>query len=93
VLRITLTRKAEHTRLLEGVHAYPIAELDGLRDRHAIIVVFREENCVFEHRAASANDMGQTVVCLEAGEQVAHAEHKVSYSLICYSLFTNFIGY
>jgi len=44
VLRIKLTRQAEHTRHLEEGCARAMAELSALREHLAAIEVFREEN-------------------------------------------------
>jgi mitotic spindle assembly checkpoint protein MAD1 len=76
VLRAELTRQAEHTRQLETTHARAKAELSTLRERHTAIEVLREENRALERRAASADELRETVVRLEAEVEAARAERE-----------------
>ena len=76
VLRAELTRQAEHTRQLEAAHARAKAELSALRERHTAIEVLREENRALERRAASVDELRETVVRLEAEVEAARAERE-----------------
>jgi mitotic spindle assembly checkpoint protein MAD1 len=76
VLRAELTRQAEHTRQLEAAHTRATAELTTLRERHTAIEVLREQNRALERRAASADELRETVVRLEAEVQAARAERE-----------------
>ena len=76
VLRAELTRQAEHTRHLEAAHTRATAELNTLRERHTAIEVLREQNRALERRAASADELRETVVRLEAEVQAARAERE-----------------
>jgi mitotic spindle assembly checkpoint protein MAD1 len=79
VLRAELTRQAEHTRQLEATHARAKAELIALRERHTAIEVLREENRALERRAASLDELRETVVRLEAEVEAARAEREAWY--------------
>jgi len=76
VLRSELTRQAEHSRQLEAAHSRATAELSTLRERHTVIEVLREENRALERRAASADELRETVVRLEAEVEAARAERE-----------------
>ena len=92
MLRAELTRQAEHTRQLEAAHSRATAELSVLRERHTVIEVLREENRALERRAASADELRETVVRLEAEVEAARAEREAwcasSPVLFFFSLFT-----
>jgi hypothetical protein len=75
-LRAELTRQAEHTRHLEVAHARATAELSALRERHMAIEVLREENRALERRTASADELRETVVRLEAEAEAVRAERE-----------------
>jgi mitotic spindle assembly checkpoint protein MAD1 len=53
-----------------------MAELSTLRERHTAIEVLREQNRALERRAASADELRETVVRLEAEVQAARAERE-----------------
>ncbi len=92
MLRAEFTRQAEHTRHLEAAHARATAELSALRERHTAIEVLREENRAFERRAASADELRETVVRLEAEVEAARAEREAwCVSPSCFSLFPSFL--
>jgi hypothetical protein len=53
------------------------AELSVLRERHTAIEVLREENHALERRTASADELCETVVRLEAEVEAARADHEM----------------
>ena len=92
VLRAELTRQAEHTRHLEAAHARATAELSALCERHTVIEVLCEENRALERRAASADELRETVVRLEAEVEAALAEREAwCVSPSCFPLFLSFL--
>ena len=92
MLRTELTRQAEHTRNLEAAHARATAELSALRERHTVIEVLREETCALERRAASADELRETIVRLEAEVEAARAEREAwCVSPSYFSLFISFL--
>ena len=91
MLRTELTHQAEHTRHLKAAHARATAKLSALRERHMAIEVLREENCALERHAASADELRETVVRLEADVDAARAEHEAwCVSPSCFSLCLSF---
>ena len=76
VLRAELTRQAEHSRQLEAAHTRAMAELGTLRERHTSVEVLREQNRALKQRAASADELREMVVRLEAEVRAAHAERE-----------------
>jgi mitotic spindle assembly checkpoint protein MAD1 len=92
VLCAELTRQAEHTRHLEAAHARAMAELSALHERRTAIKVLREENCALGRRAASADELRETVVRLEAELEAARAEREAwCVSPSCFPLFLSFL--
>jgi mitotic spindle assembly checkpoint protein MAD1 len=84
----------EHTHQLEAAHARATPELSTLRERHTGLEVLREENRALERRAASADELSETVVLLEGGVEAVCAEREawyISYQF-CYILVANFYG-
>jgi mitotic spindle assembly checkpoint protein MAD1 len=61
VLRIELTRQAEHSRHLETSHARAMAKLNTLRERHTAMEVLREENRALERRTAAMDELCESV--------------------------------
>ena len=90
MLRAELTRQAEHTRQLEAAHSRATAELTTLRERHTAIEVLREENRALERRAASADELRETVVRLEAEVEAARAERKAWCAVLFFSMILPF---
>jgi hypothetical protein len=74
------------------VHARATAELSALRERLMAIEVLREENCALERRAASVDELRETLVRLEAEVEAARAERKAwCVSPSCFSLFLSLL--
>jgi hypothetical protein len=65
VLRVELTRQAEHMRHLKAGHAHATAELNILHKCFEGIEVLREEIHALECGAASADELREPVVRLE----------------------------
>jgi len=74
VLRAELTRHGEHTHHIKAGHAWATAELSILRERFEAIEVLRERNRALERRAASADELGETVVRLEGKVEAGRTE-------------------
>jgi mitotic spindle assembly checkpoint protein MAD1 len=77
VLRAELTRHGEHTHHIKAGHAWATAELSILHERLEAIEVLRDENHALKHGAASADELRETVVRLEAEVEAARAEPEV----------------
>ena len=90
MLRAELTRQAEHTRQLETAHSRATAELSTLRERHTAIEVLREENRALERRAASADELRETVVRLEAEVGAARAEREAWCAVLFFFMILRF---
>ncbi len=71
VLRAELTHQVEHTCHLKAVHAHAMAELSALRERHMAVELLCKENHALERRAASADELRETVMRLEAEVEAA----------------------
>jgi len=67
---------AELTRQLKAAHSRATDKLSTLHERHTTIEVLREDNRALERRAASADELRETVVRLDAEVNAARAERE-----------------